>query len=78
MLLLNRGSNDEKPEQILRRFCSILQPDKFCKTLSSQMIQTFSDDRQFIFDIVQHLNYLIITEKSMLVVRKKLYKNEDP
>lgn len=42
------------------------------------MIQTFSDDRQFIFDIVQHLNYLIITEKSMLVVRKKLYKNEDP
>lgn len=78
VLLLNRGCNDEKPEQILKKFCSILEPDKFCKTLASQVIQTFDDDKNFIFDIVQYLNLLIITEKSMLIVRKKLYKNEDP
>ena len=40
------------------------------------MVQTF-DEKSFIFDIVQYLNYLIITEKSMLKVRRKLYKNED-
>ena len=74
VLLLNRGFNEEKPEQILKKFCSILEPDKFCKTLASQVVQTF-DDKNFIFDIVQYLNYLIITEKSMLKVRKKLYKN---
>ena len=60
VLLLNKGCNEEKPEQILKKFCSILEPDKFCKTLTSQMVQTFND-KNFIFDIVQYLNLLIIT-----------------
>ena len=49
MLLLNKSQTDEKPEQILKRFSSILEPDKFCKTLAAQVVQTFTQDYQFIF-----------------------------
>lgn len=59
ILLLNKSQTDEKPEQILKRFSSILEPDKFCKTLTMQVIQTF-EDPNFIYEIVHYLNLLII------------------
>lgn len=49
MLLLNKSQTDDKPEHILRRFSSILEPDKFCKTLAAQVIETFAQDYMFIF-----------------------------
>lgn len=77
MLLLNKSQTDDKPEHILRRFSSILEPDKFCKTLASQIIETFAQDYLFIFEIVQHLTQLMVTEKNMQKVRKKLQNRED-
>ena len=77
MLLLNKSQTDEKPEQILKRFSSILEPDKFCKALAAQVVQTFTEDYQFIFQIVNYLNLLIITQKNMQKVRRKLQNHED-
>ena len=78
ILLLNKSQTDDKPEHILRRFSSILEPDKFCKTLASQIIETYSQDYVFIFEMVQYLNQLMVTEKNMQKVRKKLQNREDP
>jgi hypothetical protein len=78
MLLLNKSQTDDKPEHILKRFSSILEPDKFCKTLASQVIETFAEDYNFIFEMTQHLTSIMVTEKNMQKVRRKLQKKEDP
>lgn len=77
LLLLNKSQTDDKPEHILRRFSSILQPDKFCKTLAAQVVELFAQDYLFIFEIVQYLTQLIVTEKNMQRVRKKLQNKND-
>lgn len=79
LLLLHKAPNDPeyRPEQILRRFSSILDADKFVKSICTQIVKTFEDSR-FIFDIVHYLSGLIVNERSMAKLRAKLHNPEDP
>lgn len=78
-LLLNKAPNEheERFEQILRKFSSILEADKFCKSICCQMIKTF-ENKLFIFEIVHYLNILIINESSMLKMRRRLQNWNEP
>ena len=70
-LLLRRNSEDSQPEQILRKFSVIHEGDRFCRSLCSQIVRTI-DDKRFIMDLVNYLNIIIINDKNMYVMRKKL------
>lgn len=73
VLLLHKNPTETEyhPEQILRKFSVIQEGDKFCRSICSQIIKSV-EDKRFIFEIVHYLNILIINEKSMYRMRKKL------
>jgi vacuole morphology and inheritance protein 14 len=78
VLLLQKSPSDSeiRSESILKKFCNILEADKFCKTICYRITQKL-EDKKFIFEIVQNLNNLIITEKNMLRMRKKLQNKDE-
>jgi len=59
------------PEQILRKFSVIQEGDKFCRSICTQIVKSI-DDRRFVADIVSYLNIIIINDKNMHKIRKKL------
>lgn len=79
VLLLQKSPSDSeiRSEAILKKFCNILEADKFCKSICYRITQKL-EDKKFIFEIVQNLNNLIITEKNMLRMRKKLQNKNEP
>ena len=72
-LLLKRNpeSSEYHPEQILRKFSVIQEGDKFCRSICSQVVKSI-DDKRFVSEIVSYLNIIIINDKSMSCMRKKL------
>lgn len=72
-LLLRRNPENSEyhPEQILRKFSVIQEGDKFCRSICSQIVRSI-DDKRFVAEIVSHLNIIIISDKNMYGMRRKL------
>lgn len=72
-LLLRRNPENSEyhPDQILRKFSVIQEGDKFCRSICTQIVKSI-DDKTFVTEIVNCLNIIIINEKSMNGMRKKL------
>ena len=70
-LLLRRNTEDYHPEQILRKFSVIQEGDRFCRSICSQIVKSI-DDKKFVSEIVSYLNVIIINDRTMYVMRKKL------
>lgn len=71
LLKRNPENNEFHPEQILRKFAVIQEGDKFCRSVCVQIVKSI-DDKKFVAEIVSYLNVIIVNDKSMAPIRKKL------
>lgn len=76
-LLLKRNpeNNEYHPEQILRKFSVIQEGDKFCRSVCSQIVKSI-DDKKFVAEIVGYLNVIIVNDKSMVAMRRRLQNSQ--
>ena len=54
----------------------IQEGDRFCRSICSQIVKSI-DDKKFVSELVSYLNIIIVNDKMMYVMRRKLQNLPD-
>ena len=54
----------------------IQEGDRFCRSICSQIVKSI-DDKKFVSELVSYLNIIIVNDKTMYVMRRKLQNLPD-